>query len=169
MSACTDSNAATLTHLSTLASHTVLIIDKSGSMRNADAQGADGAMVTRNDALFDSLLGKFLPDQKTADLGPSDVYSMILFSDEGSLLFKHKTITEVEVLVEMAKLVRPSWNGHYCNALRTLESLLSETLSATALCTTILFMSDGKPSDPLPKRKKCANQFTSNYPKIHKR
>ena len=129
-----------------LSSHTVLIIDKSGSMRNEDAQGADGVSVGRNDALFDCLLGQFLPDQKKVDCA-GDVYSMILFRSEGSLLFKHKPINEAEYFVKKAKFTNPRSHGHYCNALLTLGSLLTETLSATALCTTILFMSDGMPSD----------------------
>ena len=138
-----------------LTSHCVLVVDKSGSMRTGDVV-VDGSDVplSRNNALFDNLLEVLIPDQEAnGGDGGGDVYSLILFNDVPQVVFKHACIEEAKEKLVESKNIKCRDGGKYIPALDALEEVLNDALSMSAGCTTILFLSDGTPSDVTPKGK----------------
>ena len=142
-----------------LASHTILIIDKSGSMRNADVQpsapragtAAERVPISRNEALFDVLFRFLTHQEENGDHGPDDVYSLVTFSEAPSVQFTHQTLRSARKFLLEVQAVRPASHGNYVPVLSSLSSLLSDRLSLTSAATMVLFMTDGKPSDPVPR------------------
>ncbi|KAJ1412268.1 kinase-like domain-containing protein [Ochromonadaceae sp. CCMP2298] len=128
-------------------SHTILIIDKSGSMRNNDV--ADGSMLSsRNSALFSCLREMFA--KQVEEAGPLDVYTLVVFRDLPQVVFQYETLDRAKIFTANEESAAPRSHGNYLPVLEALEKLLKEARSKTP-STTILFMSDGKPSDSTPK------------------
>jgi len=146
-----------------LSSHTVLVIDKSGSMRNVDVTIGLGQNVSRNTALFDCLQGQFFPQQEANDHDASDVYSMIVFSDEARVAYLHEPLSSAKEKTISAAVDRPESHGYYLPTLKSLGQVLDLPLSLTAAATMVLFLSDGKPSDALPRGKEDATTKLTGF------
>eukprot|EP00959_Pyramimonas_sp_CCMP1952_P384662 8061716-Pyramimonas_sp.AAC.1 len=130
-------------------SHTVVVVDQSGSMRTDDV--ADGA--TRSDVVWVTLatdvVAKRLESGEACD---TDVFSLIVMNDRSQVLFYQRPMDWLlfNDLIDQLRSAQPSCHGNYLPALDEAETLLlSNTHGSCALL--LLFLSDGKPSDKIPK------------------
>ena len=128
-------------------SHTVLVVDQSGSMRKPDM--ADCA--NRSDAVWVSLALDWVADQLLKGAKGTDVVSLVQMSTEADVLFQHEPVDWMlyNKLLDLRQRTAPKHHGNYLPALDTAESLLMET-SSDACALSLMFLSDGKPSDKVP-------------------
>jgi len=127
------------------ASHTVVIVDQSGSMRTADT--AEGA--TRSDIVWLTLAMELIKKQLDAkERASNDVFSVVSMQKESSILID-KQPTDMLLfnsIVDLLRTLKPQQDGHYLPAIDAAEGLLnSNPLGSCAL--NLMFLSDGKPSD----------------------
>ena len=125
-------------------------------MRNVDVTTSSGQCISRNSALFDCLHCQFFPQQEANDHDATDVYSMIAFSDESRIVYLHEPLSSAKEKSISAAFDRPESHGFYLPTLEVLGQVLDLPLSLTAAATMVLFLSDGKPSDALPRGKEDA-------------
>lgn len=128
-------------------SHTVAVVDQSGSMRNSDASEE----ATRSDVVWLTLALDFV--RKKLESGEStetDVFSLVSMRSEGEILIKEQPMDWLlyNKIIELLRTQRPMGHGNYIPALNTAEELLiSNPYSNCALL--LIFLSDGRPSDQL--------------------
>eukprot|EP00854_Cymbomonas_tetramitiformis_P014698 gene14698-17366_t len=140
-------------------SHTVAVVDQSGSMRNTDL--ADGA--TRSDAVWITLALDFVAKRlESGEASGSDVLSVILMNDHSKVLFRQRPLDWLlyNDLVTYLRTATPMHAGNYFPALNAAEELLrSNEHGGCALM--LLFLSDGRPSDIMPTRADLCGYTTS--------
>ncbi|GAX27845.1 hypothetical protein FisN_13Hh048 [Fistulifera solaris] len=128
-------------------SHSVFLVDMSGSMRCDDVNGAR----CRADAVWTTIARNYVLDPlKEGTLSSSDVVSIVVFRDTAEVLVAQAPVDYVlfnRILTfREYETVRPEGPGKYLPALDMAESLLEwNKLGSCAL--SLLFFSDGKPSD----------------------
>lgn len=129
-------------------SHSVLVIDMSGSMRMDDVNGAR----CRSDGVWMALARDYVKDLLVKGLrGPNDLISVVAMKEDAEVIIKCEPTSWILYnklidLREWTKL-KPSGHGFYLPAIAKAEELL--TFNANASCSlSLLFFSDGKPSDP---------------------
>ena len=134
-------------------SHSVLVVDMSGSMKKDDVNGAR----CRSDGVWMALARDYVKKPlKDGTRNHFDLISIIVMKDDGaSVLFRHQPTTWVlyNKLVDMREwsTCKPAGHGYYLPAIDQADSLL--TSNANAGCSlSLLFFSDGKPSDPRAER-----------------
>ncbi|KAI9336128.1 hypothetical protein BDR26DRAFT_865178 [Obelidium mucronatum] len=108
-------------------SHTVLVVDMSGSMRTSD---------------LDNGL-----------LRGTDVVSVIEMRDEAEVVFSREPITNhfFNALLERKTKSKPASHGNYINALEEAQRLFEVDEDNDTCALLLIFMSDGKPSDKIPR------------------
>ena len=132
-------------------SHSVLVVDMSGSMRADDVNGAR----CRSDGVWLALARDYVKDLLTKGLrGPNDLISVVSMKEDAEVIIRCEptswTLYNKLLGLREWKQLRPSGHGFYLPALATAEELLS--CNANASCAlSLLFFSDGKPSDPKPQ------------------
>jgi hypothetical protein len=131
-------------------SHTVLIIDMSGSMRRDDVNGAR----CRSDGVWIALARDFIGRQlETKRASIFDVVSVILMQEDSKVLYECFPIdwTLYCGFVENREWdkIRPSGPGNYLPALELAERLLGKNPCGSC-ALSLMFFSDGKPSDRGP-------------------
>lgn len=130
-------------------SHTVIVVDQSGSMRRPDV--ADGA--TRSDAVWVTLAHAFVKEQlESGTARDTDVVSLVAMNDGGTLLLDREPLDWLlyNRLVELLRSAEPKSRGNYLPALdQAEECLLHNTHGSCALL--LMFLSDGRPSDCPPR------------------
>ena len=134
-------------------SHSVLIVDMSGSMKKDDVNGAR----CRSDGVWMALARDYVKKPlKDGTRNHFDLISIIVMKDDGAtVIFRHQPTTWVlyNKLVDMREwsTCKPAGHGYYLPAIDEADSLL--TSNANAGCSlSLLFFSDGKPSDPRDER-----------------
>eukprot|EP00040_Diaphanoeca_grandis_P026536 m.148848 g.148848 ORF g.148848 m.148848 type:complete len:605 (-) comp30625_c0_seq2:373-2187(-) len=136
----------------TYRSHTILIIDFSGSMRTRDVSSGIDQRITRHNAVFDALNeGVFKP--QILHVTSKDVVTMVKLSDDATAVLDTVPFAEAAKRCGSPAFVDnlfPKSHGRYLPALDMLGEALRET---TSLCTNVLFFSDGTPSDSPPPGK----------------
>jgi hypothetical protein len=131
-------------------SHTVIIVDVSGSMRKSDIWGAR----CRLDAVWICVALDFIAHRiESGAAGSYDVLSLVAMGDIGEILMECVPTTweTYNHIVDIYNkkgpfLVPPRGHGRYVPSLDLADELLKKSKSsscALALC----FMSDGRPSD----------------------
>ncbi|KAL7549696.1 hypothetical protein ACHAWF_014679 [Thalassiosira exigua] len=129
-------------------SHSVLVVDMSGSMRNDDVNGAR----CRSDGVWMALARDYVKDQLKKGLrNKHDLVTIIVMKEYAEVTVRCEPTTWVlyNKLIDMREWsrLRPEGPGNYLPAIDKAEELLtSNTNSGCAL--SLLFFSDGKPSDP---------------------
>ena len=128
-------------------SHSVLVVDMSGSMRRDDVNGAK----CRSDGVWMSLARDYVKvPLENGTRRQTDLISVIVMRDEAEVLLAmeptdwclYNKLVELREWEEM----RPSGHGNYMPALDMAQQLLNlNTKGSCALA--LLFFSDGKPSD----------------------
>ena len=132
-------------------SNTVIVIDTSGSMKEADVWGARN----RLDSVWISVALDFLATRIENGSGLFDVVSIVSMGDTADILIREQPTTYVlynEIVnFYTRKTVLPKWHGNYIPALDVAEDLINANTNescAIGLC----FISDGKPSDRMHLR-----------------
>ena len=143
-------------------SHSVFVVDMSGSMRRDDVSGAK----CRSDGVWMVLARDFVKKQLDDNtFTTDDVVSVVLMRDTAEVVLEHEPLDWVlyNRLIDMREwdTCRPSGPGNYLPALDMAETLLAaNSLGTCAL--SLLFFSDGKPSDHGPFAEKMG-EIASKY------
>ena len=128
-------------------SHSVLIVDMSGSMRRDDVNGAR----CRSDGVWMALARDYIRGPLHAgNRSATDLVSVVVMRETPEVVFTCEPIDWFlyNKFLEMREwqTIRPFGPGNYMPAIDTAESLLNlNTIGTCAL--SLLFFSDGKPSD----------------------
>ncbi|KAL7548558.1 hypothetical protein ACHAWF_012911 [Thalassiosira exigua] len=129
-------------------SHSVLVVDMSGSMRRDDVNGAR----CRSDGVWMALARDYVKKPLEERIRSKfDLVSIVVMKDDGAeVIMKHEPTTWVlyNKLVDMREWTtnKPAGHGYYLPAIDEAEKLL--TSNANAGCSlSLLFFSDGSPSD----------------------
>lgn len=128
-------------------SHTVLVVDMSGSMRDDDVDGAR----CRADGVWTTLARDFIKKQlEDETCSVYDVVSVIVMRKTALVVIDCEPVTYVlyNKLVKFRDwdTLKPHGHGFYKPALQKAQELLD--LNANGSCSlSLLFFSDGKPSD----------------------
>ena len=133
-------------------SHSVLVIDMSGSMRIDDLNGAR----CRSDGVWMTLARDYVKEQLAKGLrGPNDLISIVIMKEDAEVIIKSEPTswTLYNKLIDLREwmTLRPSGHGNYLPAIAKAEELLASNTNASC-ALSLLFFSDGKPSDPPPDR-----------------
>lgn len=137
--------AALEADMRTWTSHTVIVVDQSGSMRNTDVAGG----ASRSDAVWLTLALDVIAKQLSAkQAGSTDVISVVGMNASANVLIDCKPWDWLafNAVVKLLRTAEPSFDGNYLPALDAAEALLMRnTRGSCAL--QLLFLSDGRPSD----------------------
>ena len=131
-------------------SHTVIIVDQSGSMRKTDVEGG----ATRSDAVWLTLAIDFVAKKiESGQATSKDVVSIVAMGTSHTVLVE--TMPHDWILfnkaIDLLRSQSPSFDGNYLPSLDAAEELLlANTYGNCAL--DLLFFSDGKPSDQIPQK-----------------
>ena len=127
-------------------SHTVLVVDHSGSMRQDDVNGAR----CRSDGVWMVLARDFVKkklEERTVSV--NDVVSVVLMKDTAEVIYRYEPITWVLynrlVMLREWTTEKPNGGGCYLPALEKANEVLSFNSNCPVL--GLIFFSDGKPSD----------------------
>eukprot|EP00039_Didymoeca_costata_P013633 m.210822 g.210822 ORF g.210822 m.210822 type:complete len:701 (-) comp15827_c0_seq1:1753-3855(-) len=127
-------------------SHTVCVIDQSGSMRKADV-GEHAA--SRSDVVWASLAIDFVLNRIKAGLATStDVITVICMRRHCTIQLKCQPTDEIlyNKIIDLLNSSEPLSGGNYIPALDLAEKMLHENPCGSC-SLMLLFLSDGKPSD----------------------
>ena len=129
-------------------SHTVIVVDQSGSMRKTDVPGG----ATRSDAVWLTIALEFVAKQlDNQQATETDIVSVISMSGSGMVIIDrmpHDWLLFNSV-IDLLRTSEPHFDGNYMSALDAAERLLM--LNSLGNCALALFfLSDGKPSDHMP-------------------
>ena len=130
-------------------SNTVIVVDTSGSMKNADVWDTR----TRLDAVWLSVALDFIANRiESGAAGPMDVISVVSMGEKSVLLIHEQPTTWVlyNQIVELysEKRIKPMSHGYYIPSLKKAQRLLTRNTNES--CSVgLCFISDGKPSDYL--------------------
>ena len=126
-------------------SHTVIVVDQSGSMKTCDVFD----FKNRSRAVFGMLALEFVAKQRLSGEGSdTDVVSLVLMRDSAEVVFEREPMGLMlyDMFVGLHDDGEPRSHGHYLPALAAAEELLGGgTNGCCAL--SLLFLSDGRPSD----------------------
>lgn len=128
-------------------SHTVIVVDMSGSMRDDDVDGAR----CRADGVWTSLARDYVKQQLEANAcSVFDVVSVIAMREAAEVVISCEPMTYVlyNKLVGFREWdkIKPHGHGFYLPALKEASRLLSMNTHGTC-SLNLMFFSDGKPSD----------------------
>ena len=130
-------------------SHTVVVVDQSGSMRNTDTEEG----ISRSDMVWLSLALKVVGETlKTGQRKSTDVFSLLSMKEDAEILLYHQPFDWIlyNKLIDFLREERPMGHGNYFPALKRAKSLLmSNRYGGCALM--LMFLSDGRPSDKFKK------------------
>ena len=148
-------------------SHTVAVVDQSGSMRHDDA--SEGA--TRSDVVWLTLALDFVGKRlRSGEASSWDIFSLVGMRSEGDVLIHHRPTDWVlyNELIDLLRNSHPMGDGNYIPSLdRTEDLLLSNPYSSCALL--VIFLSDGRPSDRLQRKQFSGGTHVGNLTLLAKR
>ena len=140
-----DKALSTRENPSVWTSHTVVVVDQSGSMRKTDVAGG----VTRSDAVWLTLATEFVAaNLENKSRSSTDFMSIVGMNASCTVLVDKEPIDWIlyNKLIGLLRSAEPIADGNYVPAFAEAERLLSSNpLGSCAL--SLLFLSDGKPSD----------------------
>ncbi|KAJ3288812.1 hypothetical protein HDU79_004566 [Rhizoclosmatium sp. JEL0117] len=137
-------------HPELCSSHTVLVVDMSGSMKTSDVDN----FRTRADAVYGTLALDFVGAQLDQGLlRGTDVVSVIEMRDEAEVVLEREPITNVlfNKLIERRTKSKPASHGNYVNAFKAAQELFEVDEYNETCALLLIFLSDGKPSDQVTK------------------
>lgn len=144
-----------------LTTHSILIIDQSGSMRISDVNG----FRTRSEAAYGCLALDYVAEQ-LYDRGDElfvDAVTIIEMNDNGTIFIEREPLDWVlfNKLLTRQGEAKPRSHGNYVNSLNLAKSIIErELISLDELdpddfpAYMLVFLSDGKPSD-----KSCSDEY----------
>jgi hypothetical protein len=141
------------------ATHSIVVIDQSGSMRNSDVKG----FKTRSQAAYGVLALEYIAEQlhqrEEQDTNILDAISVIEMNDTGTLIYHAEPMDWLffNKLLQRQTQAKPRSHGNYYEALDLANSIIRRELKALDEIEKedvpfyqIIFISDGKPSDKDP-------------------
>jgi hypothetical protein len=140
-----DAAVVSAANLAKWTSHTVVVVDQSGSMHKADVDHATRADVVWV-ALACDFVGNRLRDQEVD--AATDVFTLIGMQNDSTILLNRRPCDWVlyNDLMELLRTLRPLGAGNYLPALDLAESVLLHNSSGSC-ALQLLFLSDGRPSN----------------------
>mmetsp|Transcript_13429 Transcript_13429/g.18361 ORF Transcript_13429/g.18361 Transcript_13429/m.18361 type:complete len:707 (+) Transcript_13429:131-2251(+) len=151
-------------------SHTVVVVDQSGSMKIRDVSnrneqnstphsnsksGFAAEDATRSEAVWITLAIEYVAKRlESGEATSMDVFSLIGMNDDATVLVEELPTDWIlfNHLVDLLRKERPRSHGNYMPALNAAENLLLRNTSGSC-ALLLLFLSDGKPSDSIKTRK----------------
>lgn len=133
--------------MSTWTSHTVAVVDTSGSMRTTDADQG----LSRAELVWLTLAVQLVATNlKSGERTDTDVFSLVGMESGGNVIIRKKPFDWVlyNELVDMLRGHQPFGPGEYFPALKKAQSLLMENQYG-GCALAMVFLSDGRPSDEL--------------------
>ncbi len=137
--------------------HSVIIIDQSGSMRTNDVD----CFRSRSDAAYGTLALDYIAEQlyQMGDESLVDAVTIIEMHDAGSIFVQKEPLDWIlfnKVLHRMST-AKPKSHGNYVESLEFVKDIIENDLAALddldaddIPAFMLVFVSDGKPSDKLP-------------------
>ena len=130
-----------------ITSHSVFVIDFSGSMRNADVE----AHRSRADAVSYAVASEFMAKRlhnPSSGVSQFDVVTVIEMRDDAQIIFSKEPMSWVfyNKFIARMKNSRPSYHGNYIPSLDLALKALKEN-DHENLALFLFFLSDGRPSD----------------------
>ena len=133
-------------------SHTVIVIDTSGSMRTSDMWGTRNRLKS---VWFSVALDYIAERIESGNATVTDVVSIITMGECPTLVFKEVPTTWIlyNKIVKMYSSFNsfPEGHGYFLPSLAAAEELLKRNSNA-ACAAALIFLSDGAPSDHVPMR-----------------
>ncbi|CAM9961370.1 unnamed protein product [Ectocarpus sp. 6 AP-2014] len=126
-------------------SHTVIVVDQSGSMRTCDVDD----FRTRSNAVFGVLAMDFVAKQRlSGEATDRDTVSLILMRDSAKVVFEREPMGLVlyNKFVGLHDQNTPRSHGMFLPALNTAQGLLKRHVHG-GCALSLMFLSDGRPSD----------------------
>ena len=126
-------------------SHNVAVIDQSGSMRKMDIDEA----ITRSDLVWLCLAVDIVYNGiKSGERKSTDVLSIIVMKDDAEIIIDRQPFDWIlyNKLIDIMNTKKPSTGGRFIPALDVAQELLFFNRSKNC-ALSLLFLSDGKPSD----------------------
>jgi Alpha-kinase family/von Willebrand factor type A domain len=129
-------------------SHSVILVDTSGSMRESDVWGCK----TRLDAVWVSLALDFVAHRlETCQADARDVLSIVTMDSEPKVLMLQQPMTAVLynklTRIYHSDIVVPRGHGPFLPALRVASNLFGYETTSGSCVQTLMILSDGRPSD----------------------
>lgn len=127
------------------ASHTVIVVDQSGSMRTCDVEN----FRTRSNAVFGVLAMNFVAKQRlSGEATDRDTVSLILMRDSAEVVFEREPMGLVlyNKFVGLHDQNTPRSHGMFLPALHAAQRLLKRHVHG-GCGLSFMFLSDGRPSD----------------------
>ena len=141
------------------ATHSVIVIDQSGSMRKSDVKG----FKNRSQAAYGVLALEYVAEQlhqRGEDHGILDAVSVIEMNDSGSIIYHREPLDWIlfNKLLDRKAEAKPRSHGNYVQALDAAQYVIRNELrmadedmeSEDFPSYALVFLSDGKPSDKDP-------------------
>jgi hypothetical protein len=127
--------------------HLIAVVDQSGSMRQNDVAG----YLNRSDAVFGTLALDLIGQQ--LDQGMSKMQhavTLIEMRDTASIIVEREPLSNAlfNKVVALRETATPKSHGNYMPALQLAEAVLSHDEDNEKCALMLLFLSDGRPSDP---------------------
>lgn len=126
-------------------SHTVIVVDQSGSMRESDVAN----FYNRSKAVFGRLALDFVAKPRlSGEATDTDVVSLVLMQDSAQIVVEREPsgLVLYNRFVGLQQEATPRYNGNFLPALDQAGRLLKKQRHA-ACALSLLFLSDGRPSD----------------------
>lgn len=142
-------------------SHTVLVVDTSGSMRSSDVWGARNRLNAVWIALaLDFVAHRLETGEANSSGGQGDLVSLITMSETASIVFRKqpcdwKLYNRIVALQRKPRLVCPKGHGYFVRGIHAAAHVLDES-SNSAAALSLVFLTDGRPSD---RRNECERQL----------
>ena len=157
-------HASMAANLAAWTSHSVLVVDMSGSMRRDDVNGAR----CRSDGVWMALARDYVKAQlEKKTRACTDLISVVVMKDRADVVIRAEPTDWVlyNKLLDLREwsTIRPSGPGNYLPALDLAETLLLQNVEGSC-ALSLLFFSDGKPSDALPPSRR--GEFAARMGKI---
>ena len=149
-------------------SHTIIVVDNSGSMRTRDVAAGNLTMAAlsekhkaeankkkrRCEALTDVIVNIILEGQRKDGANERDLFSIIRMQDStAEHVFVREPFPAVHAQARDKLKKQPSGEGFYLPALNKVAKIAAQGACALlpTACTQVLFLSDGQPSDQIEK------------------
>ncbi|KAL7531685.1 hypothetical protein ACHAXR_004178 [Thalassiosira sp. AJA248-18] len=130
-------------------SHTVAVVDQSGSMRKTDAENG----VTRSDLVWICLAVDYVGRRlRTGEATSRDYFSLIELGPDGRCLIKEHPFNWIlyNNIIDMLRTRQPLGAGNYLPAILSAKSMLLSNKKGKCL-QQLVFLTDGVPSDEVPR------------------
>ena len=130
-----------------ITSHSLLVVDHSGSMKTADVSAHRCRANAVSYAVATEFIAKRLHNPSSG-VTPFHVVTVIEMQDDAEVIFEKEPISWVlyNKIVDRAKISKPRSHGNYYPSLLLAYKLLCKN-DHENLALSLLFLSDGRPSD----------------------